>query len=175
MGNVLNALKAQGVDPGLIAYLSEQGADIAGNLGEAMLGDKGLLSTLNEKWVGVQETTRTLAAGLVPEFLIAGQESALTMVDSISEQMAKEVNRLAKIGKKIAKPLGQSFRAELMKDVAAALREVEAAGTAGRAEAVANAQARQVALTNAAVAQALQNLVRSADARNGAPIAPVLS
>jgi hypothetical protein len=97
------------------------------------------------------------------------------MVDSISEQMAKEVNRLAKIGKKIAKPLGQSFRAELMKDVAAALREVEAAGTAGRAEAVANAQARQVALTNAAVAQALQNLVRSADARNGAPIAPVLS
>jgi hypothetical protein len=43
------------------------------------------------------------------------------MVDSISEQMAKEVNRLAKIGKKIAKPLGQSFKAELMKDVAAAL------------------------------------------------------
>jgi hypothetical protein len=175
MGNVLNALKAQGVDPGLITYLSEQGADIAGNLGEAMLGDKGLLSTLNEKWVGVQETTRTLAEGLVPEFLIAGQQSALTMVDSISEQMAKEVNRLAKIGKKIAKPLGQSFRAELMKDVAAALREVEAAGTAGRAEAVATAQARQVALTNQAVAQALQNLVRSADARNGLPIAPVLS
>jgi hypothetical protein len=83
--------------------------------------DEGLVPTLNEKFIGVQETTRTLAMGLVPEFLLAGQESALTMVDSISEQMAKEVNRLAKIGKKIAKPLGQSFKAELMKDVAAAL------------------------------------------------------
>ena len=89
--------------------------------------------------------------------------------------MAKDVKRLSRIGKKIAQPLGASFRAELMADVAAALREVEAAGAAGRAEAVANAQQRQVALTNAAVAQALQNLVRSADARNGAPIAPVLS
>ena len=174
-GNVLNQLKSEQVDQGLIDYLASQGADIGGKLGQEMLGDKGLLAKLNEQWVNVQSTTKTLAESLVPEFMIAGQESALTMVDSISEQMAKEVKRLAKIGKKIAQPLGQSFRAELMKDVAAALKEVEASGAAGRAEAVANAQARQVALTNAAVAQALQNLVRSADARNGAPIAPVLS
>jgi hypothetical protein len=172
-GNVLNQLKSEQVDQGLIDYLASQGADIGGKLGQEMLGDKGLLAKLNEQWVNVQSTTKTLAESLVPEFMIAGQESALTMVDSISEQMAKEVKRLAKIGKKIAQPLGQSFRAELMKDVAAALKEVEAAGAAGRAEAVANAQARQVALTNAAVAQALQNLVRSADARNGAPISPV--
>lgn len=174
-GNVLNALKAQGVPDEMITYLGSQGAAIGGELGQMMLGDAGLLKSLTEQWVNVQSTTKTLAASLVPEFMIAGQESALTMIDSISEQMAKEVNRLAKIGKKIAKPLGQSFRAELMSDVAAALREVEAAGTAGRAEAVANAQAKQVALTNAAVAQALQNLVRSADARNGRPVAPVLS
>ena len=174
-GNVLNQLKSEQVDQGLIDYLASQGADIGGKLGQEMLGDKGLLAKLNEQWVNVQATTKTLAESLVPEFMIAGQESALTMVDSISEQMSKEVKRLAKIGKKIAQPLGQSFRAELMKDVAAALREVEAAGAAGRAETVANAEARQVALTNQAVAQALQNLVRSADARNGQPVAPVLS
>jgi hypothetical protein len=173
-GNVLETLQSQGVDQSLIDYLATQGAEIGGGLGEAMLGDKGLLASLNEKWMNVQATTKTLAEGLVPEFMIAGQESALTMIDTISETMAKEVNRLAKIGKKIAQPLGSAFRAELMSDVAAALKEVEAAGTAGRAEAVANAQQRQVALTNAAVAQALQNLVRSADARNGAPITPVL-
>jgi hypothetical protein len=173
-GNVLETLQSQGVDQSLIDYLATQGAEIGGGLGEAMLGDKGLLASLNEKWMNVQATTKTLAEGLVPEFMIAGQESALTMIDTISETMAKEVNRLAKIGKKIAQPLGAAFRAELMSDVAAALKEVEAAGTAGRAEAVANAQQRQVALTNAAVAQALQNLVRSADARNGAPITPVL-
>jgi hypothetical protein len=171
-GNVLNAIKSQGADSRLIEQIAGLGPEIGGALGQQML-DEGLVPTLNDKFIGVQETTRTLAMGLVPEFLLAGQESALTMVDSISEQMAKEVNRLAKIGKKIAKPLGQSFKAELMSDVAEALRAVEAAGAAGRAEVVAAAERRQVNLTNAAVAQALQNLVRSADARNGAPVSPV--
>ena len=171
-GNVLTAIKAQGADPAFIQQIAGLGPEIGGAFGQQML-DEGLVPTLNDKFLAVQETTRTLAMGLVPEFLLAGQESALTMVDSISEQMAKEVNRLAKIGKKIAKPLGQSFKAELMSDVAAALKEVEAAGAAGRAEVVAAAERRQVNLTNAAVAQALQNLVRSADARNGAPVSPV--
>jgi hypothetical protein len=173
-GNVLNAIKAQGADSRLIEQIAGLGPEVGAKLGQQML-DEGLVPELNNRFVHVQDATKELAMKLVPEFLIAGQESALTMVDSISEQMAKEVTRLAKIGKRIAKPLGQSFKAELMKDVAAALREVEAAGTAGRVEAVARAESRQVALTNAAVAQALQNLVRSADARNGAPIAPVLS
>jgi hypothetical protein len=171
-GGVLAAIKAQGADSRLIEQIAGLGPEVGAQLGQQML-DEGLVPTLNDKFLAVQETTRTLAMGLVPEFLLAGQESALTMVDSISEQMAKEVNRLAKIGKKIAKPLGQSFKAELMSDVAAALREVEAAGAAGRAEVVAQAERRQVNLTNAAVAQALQNLVRSADARNGAPVSPV--
>jgi hypothetical protein len=171
-GGVLAAIKAQNADSRLIEQIAGLGPDVGAKLGQQML-DEGLVPTLNDKFLAVQKTTKTLAMGLVPEFLLAGQESALTMVDSISEQMAKEVNRLAKIGKKIAKPLGRSFKAELMKDVAAALREVEAAGTAGRVEAVAQAERQQVALTNAAVAQAFQNLVRSADARNGAPISPV--
>ena len=171
-GNVLTAIKNQGADSRLIEQIAGLGPEVGAQLGQQML-DEGLVPTLNDKFIGVQETTKTLAMGLVPEFLLAGQESALTMVDAISEQMAKDVNRLARIGKKIAQPVGASFRAELMADVAAALREVEAAGAAGRAEAVANAQQRQVSLTNAAVAQALQNLVRSADARNGAPITPV--
>jgi hypothetical protein len=136
----LNAIKAQGADSRLIEQIAGLGPEVGAQLGQQML-DEGLVPTLNDKFIAVQETTKTLAMGLVPEFLLAGQESALTMVDSISEQMAKEVNRLAKIGKKIAKPLGQSFKAELMSDVAAALREVEAAGAAGRAEVVAQRNA----------------------------------
>jgi hypothetical protein len=119
-GGVLAAIKAQGADSRLIEQIAGLGPEVGAQLGQQML-DEGLVPTLNDKFLAVQETTKTLAMGLVPEFLLAGQESALTMVDSISEQMAKEVNRLAKIGKKIAKPLGQSFKAELMKDVAAAL------------------------------------------------------
>ena len=172
-GNVLTAIKNQGADTRLIEQIAGLGPEVGAQLGQQML-DEGLVPTLNEKFIGVQESTKLLAMGLVPEFLLAGQESALTMIDAISEQMAKDVNRLARIGKKIAQPVGASFRAELMADVAAALREVEAAGAAGRAEAVANASQRQIALTNTAVAQALQNLVRSADARNGAAITPVL-
>ena len=172
-GNVLTAIKAQGADTRLIEQIAGLGPEVGAQLGQQML-DEGLVPTLNDKFIGVQETTKLLAMGLVPEFLLAGQESALTMIDAISEQMAKDVNRLARIGKKIAQPVGASFRAELMADVAAALREVEAAGAAGRAEAVANASQRQIALTNTAVAQALQNLIRSADARNGAAITPVL-
>jgi hypothetical protein len=171
-GGVLAAIKAQGADSRLIEQIAGLGPEVGAQLGQQML-DEGLVPTLNDKFLAVQETTRTLAMGLVPEFRIAGQESALTMVDEISEQMAKEVLRLAKIGKKIAKPLGQSFKAQLMSDVAEALRAVEASGAAGRAEVVAQAEQRQINLTNAAVANALQNLVRSADARNGAPISPV--
>ena len=174
-GNVLTSLQAAGADVSLVKQLASLGPEVGGAIASEMLaGGQGMIDTLSEKWIGVQDKTRELAMGLVPEFLIAGQESALTMIDSISEQMAKEVNRLAKIGKKIAKPLGQSFKAELMKDVAAALREVEAAGAAGRAEAVAKAEAKQVALTNQAVAQALQDLVRNADQRNGKTITPVI-
>lgn len=173
-GGVLNAIKAQNADASLIQQISSLGPIAGAALGQQML-DEGLVPELNKKWLGVQETTKTLAESLIPEFLIAGQQSALTMIDSISEQMAKEVTRLGKIGKRIAKPLGQSFKAQLLSDVSAALAEVEAAGTAARVEKVAQAERQQVALTNAAVAQALQNLVRSADARNGAPIAPLLS
>lgn len=173
-GNVLNALKAQGVPDSMIQYLGEQGATVGGALGQEMLGDAGLLAGLTEKWDAVQEKTKSLAMGLVPEFITAGQESALTMIDSISEEMASQVTKLGKIGKKIAKPIGQNFKAQLLEDVAAAVAQVEATGTAARAEAVAKAEKRQVALTNAAVAQALSNIIRTADARNGAPISPVL-
>lgn len=171
-GNVLAAIKAQGGDTALIEQIASLGPATGAALGQQML-DEGLVPTLNEKFLGVQEATKTLAMGLVPEFLVAGQESALTMIDTISETMSRQVTQLAKIGKKIAKPLGQSFKAQLLTDVAAAIAEVEAAGTAARAEARATVERRQVNLTNAAVAAALQNLVRSADARNGAPVTPV--
>jgi hypothetical protein len=111
----------------------------------------------------------------VPEFLLAGQNSAIESVNGLATQLSKETGRLNKLGKNMAKPVGAKFKAQLLEDIADAVKQVEATGTAARAEAVAAATSRQVALTNAAVAQALQNLVRSADARNGAPIAPVLS
>ena len=175
-GNNLLKLKATGVDQSLIEELASLGAPVGNAIVEDMLlGGEGLINTLNAKWVEVQNTTKTLAQGLVPEFLLAGQNSAIESVNGLATQLSKETGRLNKLGKNMAKPVGAKFKAQLLEDIADAVKQVEATGTAARAEAVAAATSRQVALTNAAVAQALQNLVRSADARNGAPIAPVLS
>ena len=175
-GNVLNALKQRGVDQTLVEELASLGPEIGGGIGQAMLEDPGgLLETLKTKWVTVQETMKTLALGLVPEGLLAGEATAVATVDGLATQLAKETQRLNKLGKNMAKPVGAKFKAQLLTDIADAVREVEAISTAARAEKVAQAERQQVALTNAAVAQALQNLVRSADARNGLPIPPVLA
>jgi len=175
-GNNLTKLKASGVDQGLIEELASLGAPVGNAIVTDMLeGGEGLIQTLNDKWVDVQSVTKTLAQGLVPEFLIAGEMSAVETVNGLATQLAKETQRLNKLGKNMAKPVGAKFKAQLLSDIADAIAEVEAISTAARAEKVAQAQRQQVALTNAAVAQALQNLVRSADARNGAPIPAVLS
>lgn len=173
-GNNLLKLKTAGVDQSLIEELASLGAPVGNAIVEDMLlGGEGLINTLNNKWVEVQNTTKTLAQGLVPEFLLAGEKSAIESVNGLATQLEKETGRLNKLGKNMAKPVGAKFKAQLLEDIAEAVRQVEATGTAARAEAVATAAKQQVALTNAAVAQALQNLVRSADARNGAPVSPV--
>lgn len=175
-GNNLTKLKASNVDQGLIEELASLGAPVGNAIVTDMLeGGEGLIQTLNDKWVDVQSVTKTLAQGLVPEFLIAGEMSAVETVNGLATQLAKETQRLNKLGKNMAKPVGAKFKAQLLSDIADAVAEVEAISTAARAEKVAQAQRQQVALTNAAVAQALQNLVRNADARNGAPIPAVLS
>jgi hypothetical protein len=175
-GENLLRLKGAGVDQSLIEELASLGAPVGNAIAADMIaGGQGLIDTLNDKWVGVQETTRTLADGLVPLFLTAGEESAINAVDGLAKQLQKDTNRLNKLGKNMAKPVGASFKAQILEDIAEAVRQVEATGTAARAEKVAEASRQQVALTQQAVAQALQNLLRGADSRNGAPISPLLS
>jgi hypothetical protein len=147
-----------------------------GGIGQAMLDDPGgLLSTLNTKWVMVQETFKTLAMGLVPDALLAGEAAAVATVDGLSTQLVKDTGRLNKLGKNIGKAVGVTFKAQLLSDIAEAIREVEATATAARAEKVASAARQQVAITNTQIAQAVNLTLRGADARNGLPIPPVLA
>ena len=113
--------------------------------------------------------------GLVPEFLNAGVESGIQAVDGLADQLSKETIRLKRIGTNIGKPVGKAFKAQLLKDIADAVSEVEAIQTAARAEKVAAAAARQSAITEQAVAQALKNLVTKSDQRIGINAAPVLA
>lgn len=173
-GNVLVALKAQKVDDSLIQYIASQGPEVGGALGQQMLGDKGLLSSLNEKWVAVQERTKSLSMQLVPEFMVAGVESGIEMVNGLADQLGSETQRLGRIGALIAKPVGARFKAQLLEDIAAAIREAQAFQSAARAEASAAAASRAVPITEQSAAQALSNLLRNSDQRNGQNIQPVL-
>jgi hypothetical protein len=175
-GNVLNALKQRGVDQTLVEELASLGPEIGGGIGQAMLDDPGgLLSTLNTKWVTVQETFKTLAMGLVPDALLAGEAAAVATVDGLSTQLVKDTGRLNKLGKNIGKAVGVTFKAQLLSDIAEAIREVEATATAARAEKLASAARQQVAITNTQIAQAVQNTLVTADARNGLPSRPIFT
>ena len=173
-GEVLNQIKAQGADQSLIEQIASLGPETGAALAQQMI-DEGLVATLSDKWVSVNSTVNELAKGLIPEGLLAGEQFALATVEGTAATLLKEQKSLRKLGKQVGKIVGASFKAQLADDVAEAVRNVEAQGTAARAEAVARAEQQQVNLTQQAVAQALQNLLRGADSRNGAPISPLLS
>jgi hypothetical protein len=173
-GQVLNAIKAQGADQSLIDQIASLGPVTGAALAQQMIDD-GLVTTLNDKWMTVQETTKGLAMGLVPEFVSAGIESGAAAIDGLATQLAKEGARLTKLGKRMAKPVGSAFKSQLAKDIAEAIANVEAAGSAARASAIAKAEAREAVVTQQQVALAIGNIIRQSDARNGAPIPAVLS
>ncbi len=173
-GEVLNAIKAQGADQSLIDQIASLGPVTGAALAQQMIDD-GLVTTLNDKWMTVQETTKGLAMGLVPEFVSAGIESGAAAIDGLATQLAKEGARLTKLGKRMAKPVGSAFKSQLAKDIAEAIANVEAAGTAARASAIAKAEAQQAAITQQQVALAIGNIVRQSDARSGTQVRPVLA
>lgn len=173
-GTVLNSIKAQGADKTLIDAIASLGPTTGAALGQQLIDD-GLVPTINEKWVGVQETTAGLAMGLVPEFMTAGVASAAQMVTGLAQQLQAEQKTLAKLGKNMAKPVGAAFKSRLAKDVAEAVRNVEASATAARAERVAAAESSQQRITDQAVALAIQNVIRRGDARAGSQVQPILT
>jgi len=173
-GEVLNAIKAQGADQSLIDQIASLGPVTGAALAKQMIDD-GLVKTLNDKWLGVQETTKGLAMGLVPEFVSAGIESGAAAIDGLATQLSKEGKRLTKLGKRMAKPVGAAFKSQLAKDIAEAIANVEAAGSAARASAIAKAEAREAAVTQQQVALAIGNIIRQSDARSGTQVSPVLA
>lgn len=174
-GNVLTALKAKGADQSLIEQLASLGPATGGALGQELLDGPGaLLDTLNDKWVGVQEKTRELALGLVPEFLEAGRLSAIDALSGIATQFAEDQLKFKKLGGQLGKQVGTQFKTKMLNEIRDAVREVEAIATAARAEAVAAAQAEQARITQQAVANAIAGIIRDSDQRSGRNVQPVL-
>lgn len=172
-GNVLNEIKRQGADQSLLEQIVSLGPGVGGGLAQQMINE-GLVPILNEKWSGVRTTAQTLAASLVPDFLLAGQDYAASMVTGTAAQLLKEQNKLQKIGKSIGQPIGSGIKVEIAEAVAEAVAAAQAAGTAARAEAVAAEERRQAVLTQQAVAQVLAQVVNNANARTGYNSNPVV-
>jgi hypothetical protein len=172
-GNVLTAIKAQGADQSLIEQIASLGPEVGGALGQQLLNE-GIIPTINAQWVGVQETTKALALGLVPEFLEAGRLSAIENLNGLAQQFKQDQRKFKKLGKAIGEQVGASFKKQIAKDVRDAVRAVEAAATAARAERVAAAEAEQARITEQAVATAISQLIRNSDQRSGRNVQPVL-
>ena len=174
-GNVLNELKARNVDGQLIADIAGLGPAVGGALAQNLIeGDGALLSTFTDKWAEVQRVTREAALGLVPEYLEAGRLSAIDNLNGLATQFAADQKKFKRLGNKLGQQVGDEFSKRMLKEVAAAVREVEAIATAARAERVAAAQAEQARLTEQAVAVALGQLIRNSDQRAGKAVEPVL-
>ena len=167
-GNVLTAMKAQGADAGFISEVASLGPGVGGALGQQLIDD-GLVPTLSAKWVNAQTLISDKAAGIVPEFLTAGVNSAAELVTGLANQAKAETENLTKLGKAIAKPVGQGFKAEILDAVADALAKAEEARSAAAARAAATRAAERIPTTEQQVATALNNIIGRADARTGRP------
>lgn len=167
-GNVLNELKRQGADASLISEIAGLGAGVGGALGQQLITE-GLVGTINDKWIGVQEAIRVQTEALIPEFLQTGIAAGTDLVTGLAQQIRDEQKTLERLGKQLAKPVGAEFKAQLAADIAEAIKSAQAATSAARAEKVAEAERAAAALTEQAVAQALGNIIGRSDARTGRP------
>jgi len=173
-GNVLNEIKRQKADVGLIDHIASLGPETGGALAQQMI-DEGLVPELSKKWVDVNKTVNGLADTLVPEGLIAGEKLAISTVQGLAEGIQKDQKSLAKLGKQVGKIVGAKFKAQLADDVAEAIRSVEAQATAARAEAIATAKAQQAVITDQAVAQAISQIITRGDQRLGQLTRPLVA
>jgi hypothetical protein len=165
-GNVLSSIKASGADQRLIDQLAALGPAAGGKLAQEMI-DKGLIQTFSDRLVDVIATATTVSQAMVPEFLLAGVDSAEQFVDGTVEQLLKEQDRLKSIGKTIGKAIGVNIKQEIAEAVAEAVRAAQAAKTAAAAERASEIASQQVVVSEQQIAQALQRLVSNSNARAG--------
>jgi hypothetical protein len=175
-GNVLAAVQRDAGTNGeaLRAYLAAQGIDQGATMGQALI-DAGLVATMGDKLATVTAKADEVAQTMVPEFLRAGEDSAIEFLNGTSQQLSLETDRLKKIGKNIGKPIGANIAAEIAAAVAQAVKDAEAARTSALAAVSAREASRTAAAVEQATAQNLARLIRNSDSRAGRNVQPVLA
>ena len=128
--------------------------------------DKGLVKTFSDKLVDVVASANTVAQSMVPEFLVAGQDSANATLNGMIETTKGQTDKLQKLGKSIGSTIGDNVKTEILKSVAEALKAAEDARSAAAAAQAARQAANQ-ANSDQQIAQALQRLITNSNARGG--------
>lgn len=173
-GNVLTAIRQSGGSERLINAIAAEGPEAGGALGQQII-NQGLIPELDAQLTKAAEAANAVGVAMAATFAPNGVEASIGMVNGIAQQLQKEGKRLGRIGEEMGKPIGARLKAQIAEDVAAAVRAAEAAGAAARAEAVAREESRQAAITEQAIAQAVQRLIVNSDQRAGRNTQPVLA
>lgn len=126
---LLQQLKDSGASDQLIQQIAGMGPELGSQLAKQML-DEGLVKTISDEWNATREKIYAITSTIVPDFLILGQQNALSMLEGTETQIAKSEKRLRTIGEKVGKPIGAEIKAAIAEAVAAAVAAAEAAGKA---------------------------------------------
>ena len=164
-GNVLEEVKRQNGSQALIDYMAEAGPAAGGKFGQEAI-DNGLIPEFSAKIDKIIESANTLAQSMVPEYLRAGQESAMQNIDGLATTFGENSDKLVKIGKRIGKTVGDNAKVEILKAVEDALAAAEASRTAAEVRNRATTAAANL-LSDQQVAQAFSRIIQTSNSRIG--------
>ena len=164
-GNVLEEVKRQNGSQALIDYMAQAGPAAGGKFGQEAI-DKGLIPEFSSKLNAVVSSANTLAQAMVPEYLRAGVDAAEQNIAGMAETFADNSDKLAKIGKRIGKTVGDNAKVEILDAVTKALEMAEASRTAAEARNRATTAAANL-LSDQQVAQAFSRIITTSNSRTG--------
>jgi hypothetical protein len=164
-GNVLEEVKRQNGSQALIDYMAQAGPAAGGKFGQEAI-DNGLIPEFSSKLDAVVASANQLAQAMVPEGLRAGVDLAEAGLQGIADTFSMNSDKLAKIGKRMGKTIGDNSRVEILKAVADAIGEAEASRTAAEARNRATTAAANL-LSDQQVAQAFSRIIQTSNSRTG--------
>lgn len=164
--NILAALKNGGATQAVIDAVTEGGLAGGVQLGQGIL-DLGLIPYLNENLYRVENTADAIAKSLVPPFILAGQQQAITNLDAMSKEVLESGAKLKQIGKNIGKPISNQITKEISEALKQAWIDIDAAKSAAEAAAIAAGAARRVVVSDQQAIQQLNQILANGNARAG--------
>ena len=164
-GNVLEEVKRQNGSQALIDYMAQAGPEAGGKFGQEAI-DNGLIPEFSSKLDLVIASANKLGQAMVPEGLRAGVDFAQQGLQGMADEFAMNSDKLAKIGKRMGKTIGDNSRVELLKAVADAIGEAEASRSAAEARNRATTAAANL-LSDQQTAQAFSRIIQTSNSRIG--------